>query len=242
MEKWKSLGLPQKALLVILALSTLVFSVLYALIGRQTGIQYGDGFLRFSQTEDGKTYSGRAKGQDLVFTVAPDQSVTCRWGDVTHGPYTVIYDDTAVPRGSQLTGVLTGVEVWEGNTRLFRGGWAGERFSVLVAEDGGPVHDSFHVSAGAAPSVGIILRLSAGPALVSRGAVEFYLVGLFVAAAAVVSVLFADALFRWDLRFRIRDPEGAEPSEWELLGRTIGQIALTIVTIVCFAFSLSGLS
>lgn len=242
MEKWKSLGLLQKGLLVILALSTLVFSVLYAVAGRQTGILYGDDFLRFSQTEDVKAYSGRANGQDLVFTVAPGQSVTCRWGDVTHGPYTVIYDDTAVPRDSQLAGVLTGVEVWEGNTRLFRGGWAGERFSVLVAEDGGPVYDSFHASAGAAPSVGIILRLSAGPALVSRGAVEFYLVGLFMAAAAVVSVLFADSLFCWHMMFRVRDPEGVEPSEWELLGRTIGQIALTIVTIVCYAFSLSRLS
>ena len=134
------------------------------------------------------------------------------------------------------------MEVWEGSTRLFWGGWGGERFSVLVAEDGGPVYDSFHASAGAAPSAETILRLSAGPALVSRGAVEFYLMGPFTAAAAAFSVLFADALFCWHMMFRVRDPEGVEPSEWELLGRTICQIALTIVTIVCYAFSLSRLS
>lgn len=53
-----------------------------------------------------------------------------------------------------------------------------------------------------------------------------------------LSILFADELFRWNLAFRIRDAEWAEPSEWELAGRYIGWTVLAVLALVIFVIGL----
>ena len=47
----------------------------------------------------------------------------------------------------------------------------------------------------------------------------------------MVSVLFADELFRFNLAFRIRDADRAEPSEWEIAGRYISWAVLPVVAL-----------
>ena len=83
-----------------------------------------------------------------------------------------------------------------------------------------------------APDAGTILRLLRGPEPEHRGHWPVYLVTLFFSAATAVSILFADELFRYGLSFRVRDPDNAEPSDWELASRTIGWTFLTGV-ILC---------
>ena len=54
---------------------------------------------------------------------------------------------------------------------------------------------------------------------------------MLICAATVVSVLFADELFRFNLAFRIRDAARAEPSEWEIAGRYISWAVLPVVAL-----------
>ena len=79
------------------------------------------------------------------------------------------------------------------------------------------------------PSPQTILKLMDGPELTHRGI--SLLVGL--------SILFADELFRWDLRFRIRSPESAEPSDWELFSRKLGWIVAVILIFVLYLIGLT---
>lgn len=236
MEKWKSLSRLPRVLLVLQAAMLVLFTILYPVISSREGILYRDAFLVRSE-EDGLTrYAGRLEGREAVFTVSPAGEVTYQLGEAAYGPYTVALDPSAVPQGHDLTDVLTGVEVREGDEILFRGGWYPYGFSRLVWEDGREENTlSVSVSAGGetydlfeeekaetdpnAPTVSFLLKLVLAPELTHRGQWDLYFLGLLCTAMGAASIWFADALFRHNLRFLIRDPERAEPSEWELFSR-----------------------
>ena len=57
---------------------------------------------------------------------------------------------------------------------------------------------------------------------------------MFVCAVTAFSILFADELFRWDLSFRVRDVEQAEPSDWEIASRYIGWAVCLILALGIF--------
>ena len=82
--------------------------------------------------------------------------------------------------------------------------------------------------------VGLLLQLALEPPLTHRGELYAYFTGTLLAVVGIVSILFADRLFRWDLSFRIRDPEGAEPSEWEIFTRYLGWIVCTAGALIVY--------
>ena len=140
---------------------------------------------------------------------------------------------------------LTGVELCRGDQVLFRGGWleAGDTF-LLLAEDGTPVWDSAVPEDGEddphAPPLEALLSLSHGtPELIRRGIPLFWLLGTFAAVVALAEILFADQLFRHRLSFHIRDPERAEPSDWELAWRVLAPLCLLLIALITY---LAGLS
>ena len=49
-------------------------------------------------------------------------------------------------------------------------------------------------------------------------------------------------MFRWDLAFRIRNVEQAEPSECEIAGRYIAWVVLPIIALVLFVMGLQYVS
>lgn len=53
-----------------------------------------------------------------------------------------------------------------------------------------------------------------------------------------MTILFADELFRFQLSFRVRDVENAEPTDWELFGRYAGWTVLPIAALVIFLLGL----
>ena len=65
-----------------------------------------------------------------------------------------------------------------------------------------------------------------------------YLLGVFLCAVTAVTILFADELFRFQLSFRVRDVENAEPTDWELFGRYVAWTVLPIAALVIFALGL----
>lgn len=247
--RWQDFNLPQRILLLIQVFLFILFLILYATIGRQQVIQYQDTLFR--RRTDGNTilYSGKLNGEKAVFTVSPGPVVEYRVGDTLYGPYTIIEDPTAVPDGADLpeyitsTRFLTGVEVRQGSDVLFRGAFlnSGSVFLAVISEDGSaysPVSAAVGSAAEAEPSIRSILRIAFAPDPAQRGHWELFLLGAFICVLNAAFILFADALFRFHLQFRVKYPEDAEPSDWELFSRWVGWIVLTITALVLFIIGL----
>ncbi|MBR3299772.1 MAG: hypothetical protein IKI64_11350 [Clostridia bacterium] len=62
--------------------------------------------------------------------------------------------------------------------------------------------------------------------------------GIFFSALIAVDILFTDELFRYRMSFRIREPEKAEPSEWEMDQRYIGWMLAPLMTVIVFLWGL----
>lgn len=242
----------KRVLLILLLVMVGVFSVLYFFIGRRYGVEDQDA-LFFPVTEgDATVYSTKIEDLPASFTVEGD-TVTYRWGDTVYGPYTIRKDPTAAPGGQWASMDFTGVEVTEGDTVLFRGGYTSD-FLLLIREDGqwySTSRDPAISINGAAyapdgdpadlhkPGLSSILRFSRLPEPdAHRGSPVYWFFGLLTAGVAALFIRFDDRLFRWNLRFRIRDPESAEPSECEIFSRVF---AWLLFTGLSFGLFIAGL-
>lgn len=218
-----------KRLLFFLAGITLLFTILYPVFAARKGVEYRDTLLRYASEEGSRIYSGRVDGAEVTFVVDPSGVVTCQWGGKHYGPYTVREDSTVEAGGDSLADLFTGVEIREGDRVFFRGGW-NETFSILEDENGAMVDER----SDAAPDAKAILWLWADPPLTHRGDETFYWIGLGSSLLCAVLIFFADDLFRRSLSWRIKDPEWAEPSEFELGKRVISWVGLTAVALICY--------
>ena len=52
------------------------------------------------------------------------------------------------------------------------------------------------------------------------------------------TILFADEIFRWNLRFVIQDADTAEPSDWAIVSRYISWTLLAVLATILFIVSL----
>ena len=251
MERIKELDRYQKALLLLLALMAVVFLVVYCVTSARVGYRYLDSILVPETQGDTTVYTGRTRGQDAVFTVLGN-SVTFRLDDTEYGPYTVKEDPTAIPQEEELKDRMTGIEVRKNGDILFRGGvldLTGTR--LLYREDGKTVFNmTVYTGSGTVidgdgkvvdpmePSVHTLLELLEGPKLEKKGHFGIWFLCLFFSGITVITILFADELFRFHLSFRVADAYGAEPSDWEIAGR---YISWTVLTVLIFAVYIMGL-
>lgn len=88
------------------------------------------------------------------------------------------------------------------------------------------------------PSAEIILELMNGPELTHKGESLAWFCAVFICVLNALSIFFADELFRWNLSFRIRNADHAEPSDGEIAGRYIGWTVMTIVALAIFIMGL----
>ena len=240
----------RKILPILLGIMVVIFAVLYWVFGRQYGVEYQDSL--YFPTAQGETmiYTGKADGHAASFTVEPDGSVTYRWGDSVYGPYTVLETPDAVP--SEWSGMLTGFEIYLGDELLFRGGYLSQG-PILIQADGTPYssHFSNYTINGTTygsdgnpvdpnqPSLPAILLFYSRPeADDHRGDLQFFAIGTFAAITCIITALFADQLFRFNLFFQIKNPDDAEPSDWEIMSRVLGWLFLTALS---FSVYLAGL-
>lgn len=253
-EKWSAFTWPLRILLLLQGILIVLFLVLYCTLGRQQILWYHDTPLR-CRTEDGvTTYTGKVDGQKAVITVSAGPVMEYRLGDTLYGPYSLIHDPSAVPDDTETSDAslafpapldMVGVEVWDNSQLLFRGSYLNRDSSSLTLydENGEWVYPfSYSVTSSeqhgsttdSAPSVYDILKITVAPEVVRRGHIEGFLLGTFLCLCCAGSILFADALFRFQMSFRIRYPEEAEPSEWELFGRWTSWILLTVLELCIF--------
>ena len=245
----------QKGLLVILVIMALVFGAIYAVVSARVGFRYQDEIL-VPGTENGNTvYSGKIRGQVAEFTVSPDKIVTFRYGEKDYGPYTVTEDPTAVP-DHESAERMTGIVITDGDEVLFRGGvlyfgadqsdfhlydeegWHNLFTVTAVLSDGTVVDSNGNIVDTMKPSAETILRLIKGPELVKKGTWLGWIGGVLASVFAAVSILFADAMFRWRFWFLVRDPYQVEPSDWAIAERYIGW---SLMAAMAFALYIIGL-
>lgn len=249
MNSIKSLDRYQKALLIIMVTMSLIFAVIYPKTISKVGYRYNDVILVPTQEYERTLYSGKIQGKQACFTVS-DHSVIFQYGDKTYGPYTVTEDPTAIPKENGISGNMVGIEIHDGNFVYFRGGvmdlgdfyWLSSEdetynsmlgFSFVTSDgierdaNGNPIDRT-------KPSPSTIYELLNNPKLTHKGEALGWFGAVLICILNTISIIFADSLFRWNLAFRIRNVDEAEPSDWEIAGRYIGWTVMTIAALVLF--------
>ena len=221
-------GAQRVMLLVQLALVVL-FLILYIVMGRQQVIRYRGVLFQCQTEEDVTAYSGELDGREVVFNVSGGTAVEYCLDGTVCGTYTVEEDPGAVPQEGGMAELFTGVAIRRDGQLWFRGAYMDNDFSFLL-KDGG-ISLGIEDAEPFEPSARDILSIALAQGVVPRANWGFFGLGALCCVICATGILFADALFRWNLRFTIRDPESAEPSEWELLSRWIGWIALTVFAL-----------
>ncbi len=254
MERIKGLNRYQKGVLLFMIVMVIAFSAAYFVTTSRVGFAYRDTILVPSQENGNTVYSGELDGQPARFTVSADQTVTFQHGDKTYGPYTVREDPTAIPKDEETAGAMVGVELLEGDAVLFRGGvlelsngyWlynedgTPSNFEVghVTVTSGVEIGESGNEVGPAAPSASAILRLMGDPELTHKGEWIAWFGAVFICVFNAILILFADEVFRWNLKFQIRDVEHAEPSDLEIAGRYFSWTVLTILALILFILGL----
>lgn len=153
-EKWSAMPFYRQAMLAATVGLMVLFAVLYLIMGRQNGLEYGNDFYKLKAQGDARVYTGvdhgqrdfistqSGEGKKTVYTVCktPDgYRVECQIEGQEFGPYQV----TEFPR-SDVPAVLTdlplegGLEIKNTATGelLFRGGyWQNSGYVFLVNEN-----------------------------------------------------------------------------------------------------------
>ncbi|MDO5422140.1 MAG: hypothetical protein Q4F41_00255 [Eubacteriales bacterium] len=253
MKKIKSLNRYQKGVLIFMVAMTLVFAVVYSMTISQAGFEYKNTILVPSQENGSTVYSGKIQGQQAHFTVSEDKTVVFQHGDKTYGPYTAKEDPTAIPKDTETAEYMTGVELRQGEEILFRGGvfetgdsfWLYNEDGTLdnfglsyVTIDGIERDENGNVIDPVEPSAYTILEVMNDPPLTHKGEWFAWFGAMFICVLNALSVLFADELFRWNVAFRIRNVDHAEPSDWEIAWRYIGWTVVAIIALVLFVMGL----
>jgi len=256
MERIKNLNRYQQIVLVLLAVMLVGFTIAYFLVSSRVGFAYRGAILQPQEENGNIVYAGRISGEDSSFTVTSDKVVTFRYGEKVYGPYTAYEDPSAIPHESEMAEFMSGVEIRQGEEVFFRGGvletGGSNREMMLFEEDGSFASGGVVVTSSGimydgdgnvidqmAPSATTILRLMDDPKLTSKGEWLAWFCGVFISVVTAVSILFADELFRWNLRFIIRNVDRAEPSDWEIAGRYIGWTIAPIMALVIYIMGLT---
>ena len=253
MNRIKALDWYQRGILLVLAAMIVIFGVVYHLTVTRVGYLYHDKIFVPAEENGSTVYSATLDGKESSFTVTADKTVTFRYGDRVYGPYTAKLDPTAVPKNEELHHSMTGIEVRSGDEVIFRGGvlqygssenphWmlynedgTGADIGVTVIVSNGTVVDAEGNPVDQMkPSLHTVLELMNGPKLTHKGHWAIWILCVFFSAVTAVSVLFADELFRHNLRYRIRDAELAEPSDWEIASRYISWTLMVIMLLVVY--------
>lgn len=183
--------------------------------------------------------------------------MTFQHGDKFYGPYTVREDPSAIPQDSQLGGDAVGLEVYCKDALLFRGAALDQGgFLWLYNEDGSIENFGFTATLSNGemidgsgnpvdpmePSVSTILNLLSGPSLTHKGNWTGWFCGMLLCIGTAVSILFADELFYLSLSFQIRDPDRAEPSDWEIFGRYVSWTIIPLLALLVFVIGLNSIA
>jgi hypothetical protein len=236
-----------------MVLMVLVFTVLYGVVTGQRGFLYRDTILVPEQKNGATVYAGDLEGVPAAFTVTADGAVTFAYAEKTYGPYTIREDPTAVSRERQGYPGIRGLEVYCAGERIFRGCvWKTDDFvwlenedgdmeladAVVVSGDGIVTDENGNVIDPMEPSIITVLELAEGPALKHKGYWGVWLLSVVLCVANVLTMLFAEELWHFEIAFLVRNHRAAEPTDWEYTRRYISWTLLAVCALVLFIVGL----
>ena len=240
--RWQEMDRGRRIVLAVQPALFALFLLVWLTYGRQTVVEYMGTVLRAEAGEETTAYSGRVDGYDVRYVVSPGPVVEFWLDGEMDSVYTVAEDPTAIPQTEDTAefspGFLAGVEIRKDGEPWFRGAYSPYSAFWLLDEAGNNLAISFSAAVGEPdlhPTPGAVLRFANGPETAPRGYGPLILLGLFCSALCSFSLLFEDQIFRWNLSFQIRDPYGAEPSDWELFGRWMGWVMFTGMAALFYA-------
>lgn len=260
-EKWREMSLLQRVLLVLLAAMILGFGIATPLVSARKGIEYGDTLLCFTREGEVRRYAGRIDGRRAEFTVTPDGTVKYRWGEESYGPYQVVEDPSASPKGSKAGWNLPGIEIRQEDEVLFRGGLYDGSWSILYGEDGEPL-DFLSITYGTSggkvydsngkeltprdlhePGLSTVARLALRePELTHRGSFALYLLVTLLAAFNMFQICFPGLMFRWSIRWHVKDPYAAEPSDFYIFMEQAEWVLFTVMAAVLYWMAITAVN
>ena len=252
--KWSELSRYRRVLLLVMAAEILVFFIANILVFLRPGLEYQDTLL-YPRTEgELQIYQGRVDGETARFTVAPGGEVSYQWEEYTYGPYQISEDPSAAPEGK---GRMTGLEISLGDEVLFRGGYQPNSALSLYQEDGEPLW-SISVSATMSdgtligedgrvispeeqhePTLFALVRVALDPELTRQGNILLYLLITVLAVFNMFQICFPGLFFRWSIRWHVRDPELAEPSDFYIAMERVEWVVIAIVCLVLYSMCLT---
>lgn len=148
---------------------------------------------------------------------------------------------------------LRGLELRRGEEVIFRGGvYKMDGFWWLVNEDGSyadsgiitilgdgvTTDENGNVIDPMEPSLSVLLNLISDPELTHKGNWAFWFGGVFICVFTVISILFADELFRWSMMFKVYNADLIEPSDWVIASRYIGWTLMPVCAWILFVLGL----
>ena len=252
--KWSEMSQYRRVLLLVMAIEILAFFIANILALLRPGLEYRDALL-YPRTEgELQIYQGKVDGETARFTVAPGGEVSYQWGEYTYGPYQITEDPSAAPEGK---GRMTGLEISLGDEVLFRGGYQPNSVLSLYLEDGEPLLDiqvSVTMNDGTVigednqvssleeqhePSLFALVQVALDPELTCRGNILLYLLITVLAVFNVYQICFPGLFFRRSIRWRVRNPEQAEPSDFYIAMERIEWGVIAIVCLVLYGMCLT---
>lgn len=251
--KWSEMSRYRRVLLLVMAAEILVFFIANVLAFLRPGLEYQDTLL-YPRTEgELQIYQGRVDGETARFTVTPGGEVSYQWGEYTYGPYQISEDPSAVPDGYEGS---QGIEIRLGDEVLFRGCYLPSSTFPLIQEDGESLWEdsNIYMISGEKiwrngqeitereyrePSLSALARVALGTELTRQGNILLYLLITVLAVFNVLQICFPGLFFRRYIRWRVRDPELAEPSDFYIAMERMEWVVIAIVCLVLYGMCLT---
>lgn len=248
MQRIKLLDRYRKAVLIIITVMILVFTVVYPITIARVGFLYNNVIFTPSQQNGNTIYSAKIDGKQASFIVSEDKKVEFQYGDKIYGPYTAKEDSTAIPKNNDMSEFMTGIEIKLGEEIIFRGAILNlGDYRQLYNENGDLENIGISLTTNYETVVNedinqidpiTIVDLITEPELTHKGEWTAWIYGVLICVVTVISILFADELFRLDISFKIRGVERAEPSDWEIACRYISWTVFPLIAMILFIIGL----
>jgi len=241
----------QNIWLIGLTVMTALFLVLLNVSRSNKGVLFHDALLKVQGVAENGAYFGKAHGEDVSIVVSRHSETEIGLefyiSNVVHENWLVEYPLTTVqtehgPKpGLRIS--RDGEAVYEGACdpkdrsdvlgHIFYneyGVWDPQVDLVLHTEysDGG-YWDYYETG------ISTVMDFAFGPPMVSRGDGVLFLYGLLMAVLAAVQVAFPNALFQWNHRWYVKDPE---PTEFYFGMIRLSSGILTVIALVLYIMSI----
>ena len=241
----------QNIWLISLAVMTAAALIGLNVVRSHKGVLFHDTLLTMQGTVENGAYFGEAHGEDVSITVSRHSETEIGLefyiSNVVHENWLVEYPLEVMQTDH---GARPGLRISRDGEVVFTGACDPEDRSdvlghILYNEQGvwDPQTDLFsHTEYGDGgywdyyeTSISTVLDFAFGPPIEHRGDSILFLYGLLMAVMAAVQVAFPNALFRWNHRWYVKDPEPTE-FYFGMVWLSVG--ILTVVSLILYIMAL----